>query len=688
MMSTSASGVKKPEHFDLYVGRLRSICEMHGISTGLQDHLSGFLNRLDDDRRFGMDFWALVGKLSSREGGELNDDQTLAVVVAGITGQLPDENDDSLRPQINQLQALLSGVDIQRPEPQLTEPEAPARSTAAVPIDRRRRFSITPEDAPPTLETQMLETIQRLEAINRQLKENLLSIDQRINLLETRLGDYPADILFSGASAPQVTKTPPPPVSRRVVNPPVNSFSVAASPRPVVHPHVAIATPSIKEPIREQIREPIPERIQQPIEQPIRHERYPVEPALRPQEIRPQEQSTPLSALPIAPVEPNPSELHLPQPNPAPAQAPAPVTSSIEESTLHATPATIEEPAILHPAPVNTPETPAAPTTPGRERPQENPVQRSQVPTTKVEKAPIPKTEVPESQIWRTQAAKIQPKPPGTTSKQRLVLDPIAPPAPSRESSSGRKVSKTHTRPLFAGYESSSGSSGKKVAAGLAIALVLAGSGYAWHRYSTLITQLVHPNQSASSTTQTPDATPEDSTSQPAQPQSQAVQSQPDQSQTGQSQPDQTQTGQSSADQPSSTGATPQSETPAEPPPHKPALDRPTTKAAATAEDLFANSNWSAIKVPSEVMQKNLIVSRVPTYPDSAKASRVKGTVIVEALIQKDGSVGRVRVLQGDSRLRSAAMDTIFRQKYRPYMVNGTPVDVITTVSMDFAPPR
>ena len=40
------------------------------------------------------------------------------------------------------------------------------------------------------------------------------------------------------------------------------------------------------------------------------------------------------------------------------------------------------------------------------------------------------------------------------------------------------------------------------------------------------------------------------------------------------------------------------------------------------------------------------------------------------------------------TRLRNAAMDAVFRQKYRPYSVNGTPVDVITTVSLDFTPPQ
>ena len=67
------------------------------------------------------------------------------------------------------------------------------------------------------------------------------------------------------------------------------------------------------------------------------------------------------------------------------------------------------------------------------------------------------------------------------------------------------------------------------------------------------------------------------------------------------------------------------------------------------------SNSWpaSAVKVPPAVMEKNLLVSRVPAYPDIAKASRVQGSVIVQALISKTGDVSRIRVVQGDTRLRN-----------------------------------
>ena len=84
------------------------------------------------------------------------------------------------------------------------------------------------------------------------------------------------------------------------------------------------------------------------------------------------------------------------------------------------------------------------------------------------------------------------------------------------------------------------------------------------------------------------------------------------------------------------------------------------------------------------VMDSNLIVSRVPAYPEDAKAEGIEGTVKMQALISADGRVRRVHVVNGDPRLRSAAMEAVFKWQYRPYRINGSPVDVWTTVTVDF----
>src|ERR1700731_2869494 len=85
MMSAYANSLQKPERFEIYVRKFRSICMMHGVKIGSRKELSAFMRKLLEDRHLAMDFWAFIGKLSNREGGELSDDQMLGVVVEAIT---------------------------------------------------------------------------------------------------------------------------------------------------------------------------------------------------------------------------------------------------------------------------------------------------------------------------------------------------------------------------------------------------------------------------------------------------------------------------------------------------------------------------------------------------------------------------------------------------------------------------
>jgi TonB family protein len=83
-------------------------------------------------------------------------------------------------------------------------------------------------------------------------------------------------------------------------------------------------------------------------------------------------------------------------------------------------------------------------------------------------------------------------------------------------------------------------------------------------------------------------------------------------------------------------------------------------------------------------MEANLVASRVPAYPEYAKAEGIEGPVVMEAVISKTGMVDHVRVIEGDRHLRSAAADAVLRWRYKPYTVNGRPVDVATVVRVDF----
>ncbi|MEI9980816.1 MAG: TonB family protein [Edaphobacter sp.] len=529
-----ASDVQKTERFDLYVGKLRSICDMHGIRTGSRDDLRDFLRRLEEDRRFSMDFWAFVGKLSNREGGELSDEQTLAVVVTAITGsETHNEDDPQLRPAIDELRALLSGVDLHHMEPMTT-----ARAIVAMQQNpqRPRRFAPAPvpEPANPdtngTLQTQLEQTIQRLELVNSQLVQSLAYLDERFRRLEAHLEVSP----------------PPQPLESTLPIP----------------------------------KQTVPEQNQEQARPLIEHE--------------------------------------------------ASTEASAQDEPVPHPPVPVEEELLLHPAPL-----------------------------------PLPPVEAPPL----TENNDLLPRYKANDFKPRLVLEPNTPPveeAPLAANPDKPNPDKTHSQPLFEVYGSESSNSGKKITAGLAIVLLLAGSGFAWHRYSTQIRQIttnliqkIHPSEiqqqpAPAEAPQSTDTTPGESAPQAASP---AEQTAP----------------------PATTAPEP------EPPAAQPRKTPPEHANIPAPQDAFI-ADASAVRVPAAVMEKNIIVSRVPAYPEAAKASRVQGSVIVQALITKTGAVSRVHVTQGDTRLRTAAVDAIYRQRYRPYLVNGVPVDVITTITMNFTP--
>lgn len=89
-------------------------------------------------------------------------------------------------------------------------------------------------------------------------------------------------------------------------------------------------------------------------------------------------------------------------------------------------------------------------------------------------------------------------------------------------------------------------------------------------------------------------------------------------------------------------------------------------------------------KVPAEVMQK-LLVHRVdPVYPPEARAERLEGTIALDLVIGRDGSVESLHALNGPDVLARAAMDALRWWKFEPYRINGKPTPVETTVAVEF----
>jgi TonB family protein len=91
------------------------------------------------------------------------------------------------------------------------------------------------------------------------------------------------------------------------------------------------------------------------------------------------------------------------------------------------------------------------------------------------------------------------------------------------------------------------------------------------------------------------------------------------------------------------------------------------------------------VDVSSGVMAGNLLSAPKPSYPKLATLTRTQGSVVMQAVISKEGAVEELHVIKGHRLLRGAAKNAVRNWRYRPYKVGGVPVEVATTVSVDFS---
>jgi protein TonB len=90
------------------------------------------------------------------------------------------------------------------------------------------------------------------------------------------------------------------------------------------------------------------------------------------------------------------------------------------------------------------------------------------------------------------------------------------------------------------------------------------------------------------------------------------------------------------------------------------------------------------VRVSSGV-QSGLLVRKVPpAYPPLARQARIQGTVILQAQISKDGNIENLQLISGHPMLAPAAIEAVKQWKYKPYLLNGEPVEVETQVQVNF----
>jgi TonB family protein len=93
---------------------------------------------------------------------------------------------------------------------------------------------------------------------------------------------------------------------------------------------------------------------------------------------------------------------------------------------------------------------------------------------------------------------------------------------------------------------------------------------------------------------------------------------------------------------------------------------------------------WGDVHVDADVQQKKLTTRVTPDYPDVARQAGVEGTVTLRVEIGADGSVQDIEPVSGPPLLERAATEAVAQWRYAPTLVDGNPVNVVTTVSVEF----
>jgi protein TonB len=89
-------------------------------------------------------------------------------------------------------------------------------------------------------------------------------------------------------------------------------------------------------------------------------------------------------------------------------------------------------------------------------------------------------------------------------------------------------------------------------------------------------------------------------------------------------------------------------------------------------------------RISGGVMAGQLVSKTQPIYPPIARAAHVGGTVVLHAIISKSGAIQDLKVESGPPMLQGAALDAVRQWRYKPYLLNGDPTEVDTTVTVNF----
>jgi TonB family protein len=661
-MSTSAAILTTSELFDQYVRKFRSICTMHGVQIGSHDDLREFMHKLTEDRHFAMDFWAFTGKLSSREGGELSDERMLAVVVEGVSGSTIPDAEGELKSVVDELAALLAGVDVQSPWTSDVEP-APFPPPER---DSQSSNGESPSRVAPSHAAFISEAVDRQAGLASSLPFTPSS-SSRVVFISEPIDREISESIDREAGPP----TPAPSVPSR------QSSSVRAVFTPETVGREASPTPSLPSRPPSSSRavftsEAVDREATPAPSLPSRRSSssravFISEPADR--EAGPD--SNTLSMLPPALRAPSNSE-------PADHEAGA-ASSQLVEALRWLQLNSLELKQHLNEIDQKM----------SRLDPSlEEPASKENLSKAMMRAGVNPLTREP--------AAKSIP----------IAKDELWPGPEVLASAFGDKWSEPSIPVPLENYVQPSESHGKALFA--VLVLIVAGSTFLLQQYGeslhasygpgiqrmeSVLAGVLGQSSTNGRAVAPTEAEPESVSLTPAETDTTGVSADP--------QPDRR------PSTPSTTVASlgrsiGQAAEAALGGSHaggtsynSPASRRAVSSRSESAPDGNTVADHASggdgavpVNVAPEVMQANLVLSRVPAYPRAAKADHVGGPVVVKAIISRSGAVEDVRVIEGDPKLRGAASEAIYKWRFRPYLLNGQPVKVATTITVDFKPNR
>jgi TonB family protein len=587
IMSSNANTWSEPEQFDLYIKKFRSLFEMHHVAFGSPEDFPHFMVKLAQDRHFAMDFWALTGTLSKREGGELSVEQMLAVIAeAVIDGPVPD-GDDGVKTLVDELAMLLAGVDLYSPS-RLSDDEDVQDD---VQNDAENVETVLPPVSSPVhngSHTRFADMVER--AANEVPLSSPSPVPATVGGAVASNQTVASD--QGRFSSPAATVSPAvavPPVAATV---PVAAAPAAAVPAAVVQ-HQFDETLMRLELTSIELKEHL-EDLDKKMSQIVPH----------------------LEALT--------SDIHSTERRGGPAQEP------LDEAFAKSVRKPAENPRLVL-------------------EPREEP------PADKHDGPPIPMSLAGYSQrsghsgLVAFMAILLLLIVGGVVSLQRYE--------PSLWQRVGVTLRERYDALLEKMHGANTGQAAATPASQTAVASTVSGSSPAATTASDggssvdpQAPSAPMPSASAPLPNSALEPTVPEHAAAPASVEPQAV----------------------------DTRSNPRSGRKTHP------AYSATVEKAALDQASAGDDEIGTINVAPSVMEANLVASRVPAYPETAKEAHIEGPVVVQAIISKDGFVDHVHVIQGNPRLRSAATEAVQKWRYKPYLLNGKPVEVATTITVDF----